>query len=140
MNAGALAVGSYTATITVTATGVAARTVTVALTVTAAGLVVTLAAWPALANVGGVAGSVGNVNGGPVAVSRLSATSFAAFSMRCPHAGTTVNVVNGTSFRCPNHGALFSGAGVWQPSPQRAENLSTLTVIYSPGAATLTVT
>jgi hypothetical protein len=54
----------------------------VSLTVTAAGLLVTIAAWPALANVGGVAGSVGNVNGGPVAISRLSATSFAA-SFRC---------------------------------------------------------
>ena len=139
-NVGALAAGSYTATITVSATGVASRTITVLFTVTAAGLLVTIAAWPALANVGGVAGSVGNVNGGPVAVSRLSATSFAAFSMRCPHAGTTINVVNGTSFRCPNHGALFSGAGVWQPSPQRADNLSALTVVYTPGASTLTVT
>jgi Rieske Fe-S protein len=139
-NAGALAAGSYSATITVSGTGVASRTVTVSLTVTAAGLLVTLAAWPALANVGGVAGSVGNVNGGPVAVSRLSATSFAAFSMRCPHAGTTINVVNNTSFRCPNHGALFNGAGVWQSSPQRAENLATLTVTYTPGATTLSVT
>ncbi|WP_309673048.1 Rieske 2Fe-2S domain-containing protein [Gemmatimonas sp.] len=139
-SAGALAAGSYSATVTVSANGVASRTIAVTLSVTAAGLVVTLAAWPALANVGGVAGSVGNVNGGPVAVSRLSATSFAAFSMRCPHAGTTINVVNGTSFRCPNHGALFNSAGVWQPSPQRADNLSTLTVIYTPGAATLTVT
>ena len=110
------------------------------LTVTTAGLLVTIAAWPALANVGGVAGSVGNVNGGPVAIARLSATSFAAFSMRCPHAGTTINVVNGTSFRCPNHGALFNGAGVWQASPQRAENLTARTVTYTPGAATLLVT
>jgi len=139
-SAGALAAGSYTATVTVTATGIASRTVTVALTVTAAGLLVNLAAWPALANVGGVAGSVGNVNGGPVAVTRLSATSFAAFSMRCPHAGTTINVVNGTSFRCPNHGALFNSAGVWQNSPQRAENLVTLIVTHTPGANTLTVT
>ncbi len=140
-SAGALlAAGSYTATITVGATGVASRTMTVSLTVTAVGLLVTIAAWPALANVGGVAGSVGNVNGGAVAVSRLSATSFAAFSMRCPHAGTTVNVVNGTSFRCPNHGALYNSAGVWQPSPQRADNLAMLTVVYTPGAATLTVT
>ena len=115
--------------------------VCVTLTVTAVGLLVTLAAWPALANVGGVAGSVGNVNGGPVAVTRLSATSFAAFSMRCPHAGTTINVVNnGTSFRCPNHGALFNNTGVWQSSPQRADNLVPLTVTYAPGAATLTVT
>ncbi|WP_411279901.1 Rieske (2Fe-2S) protein [Gemmatimonas sp.] len=139
-SAGALAAGSYTATITVSATGVASRTVMVSLTVTAAGLLVTLSAWPALTNVGGVAGSVGNVNGGPVAVSRLTATSFAAFSMRCPHAGTTVNVVNGSSFRCPNHGARFDRAGVWQPSEQRTDNLTTLTVIYTPGAATLTVT
>lgn len=139
-SAGALAAGSYTATITVSATGVASRALAVSLTVTAAGLLVTLAAWPALANVGGVAGSVGNVNGGPVAVSRLSATSFAAFSMRCPHAGTTINVVNGASFRCPNHGALFNSGGVWQSSPQRADNLATLTVVYTPGASTLTVT
>jgi Rieske Fe-S protein len=138
--AGALAIGSYTATLTVSATGVASRSITVTLTVTTTGLQVTISAWPALANVGGVAGSVGNVNGGPVAVVRLSATSFAAFSMRCPHAGTTINVVNGASFRCPNHGALFNGAGVWQSSPQRAENLTPLTVIYTPGAATLTVT
>jgi Rieske Fe-S protein len=137
---GTLAAGSYSATITISAIGVASRAITVSLTVTAAGLLVTLAAWPALANVGGVAGSVGNVNGGPVAVTRLSATSFAAFSMRCPHAGTTINVVNGTSFRCPNHGALFNSAGVWQSSPQRAENLAALTVTYTPGATTLSVT
>lgn len=138
-NVGSLAAGTYTATVTVSAAGVAPRTIAVSLTVAAAGLVVTLAAWPALANVGGVAGSVGNVNGGPVAVSRISATSFAAFSMRCPHAGTTINVVSGTSFRCPNHGAQFNAAGVWQNSPQRAENLSPLTVVYTPGATTLTV-
>lgn len=136
---GALALGTYTATITVLAAGVASRTVAVTLTVSPAGLVVTLSAWPALANVGGVAGSVGNVNGGPVAITRLSATSFGAFSMRCPHAGTTITVVSGTSFRCPNHGALFNSAGVWQSSPQRAENLTPLTVIYTPGATTLSV-
>ena len=137
--AGALAAGTYTATVTVSATGVTARTFAVTLTVTAAGLEVTIAAWPALANPGGVAGSVGNVNGGPVAVTRLSATSFAAFSMRCPHAGTTIHVVNGASFRCPNHGALFNSAGVWQDSAQRADNLTPLTVTYTPGATTLTV-
>lgn len=136
----ALPVGSYTATITVSGSGVASRSIAVSLAVTDAGLLVTIAAWPALANVGGIAGSVGNVNGGPVAIARLSATSFAAFSMRCPHAGTTINVVNGTSFRCPNHGALFSGAGVWQASPQRAENLTARTVTYTPGATTLLVT
>ncbi len=135
----ALAAGSYTATVNVSAAGVAPRSIPVTLTISAAGLLVTIAAWPALANVGGVAGTVGNVNGGPVAVARLSATSFAAFSMRCPHAGTIINVVNGASFRCPNHGALFNSAGVWQNSPQRADDLSSLTVIYTPGAPTLTI-
>jgi Rieske Fe-S protein len=134
-----LGLGTYTATVVIAATGVTARTMTVTLTVSAAGLVVNLASWPALANVGGVAGSVGNVNGGPVAVARTSQISFLAFSMRCPHAGTTINVVNGTSFRCPNHGAQFDNQGVWQSSPQRAENLQRLTVTYTPGATTLTV-
>ncbi len=137
---GTLAAGTYTATVTVSATGVASRTITVAFTVAPAGLVVNIAAWPALANVGGVAGSVGNVNGGPVAVVRTSATSFSAFSMICPHAGTTINVVNGASFRCPNHGALFNSAGDNLPnSPQRTDNLTRLTVTYTPGAPTLVV-
>ena len=78
--------------------------------------------------------------GTPIAVVRASATQYRAFSLICPHAGTTINVVNGTSFRCPNHGALFNGAGVWQASPQRAENLTARTVTYTPGAATLLVT
>jgi Rieske Fe-S protein len=131
--------GTYTATVTVSATGMPSRTIAVSISVTAAGLLVNLASWPALANVGGVAGSVGNVNGGPVAVARTSQTSFLAFSMRCPHAGTTINVVNGTSFRCPNHGAQFDNQGIWQQSPQRAENLQRLTVTFTPGASTLTV-
>lgn len=137
---GTLPVGSYTATVTVSAPGITARAIAVTLTVSPAGLLVTIANWPALANVGGVAGSVGNVNGGPVAVVRTSATSFSAFSMVCPHAGTTINVVNGTSFRCPNHGALFNSAGDLLPnSPQRTDNLRRLTVSYTPGASTLVV-
>lgn len=133
-------VGTYTATVTVSANGVTARTLTVTMTVTPQGLVVNIGAWPALANVGGVAGSVGNVAGTPVAVVRTSATSFAAFSMVCPHAGTTINVVNGTSFKCPNHGAEFDNQGVNRPdSPQRTSNLTRLTVTYTPGAATLVV-
>lgn len=136
-----LSPGTYTATITVTAAGLAARTLTVSLTVTPGGLVVNLAAWPALANVGGVAGSVGNVNGGPVAVVRSGASSFSAFSMICPHAGTTINVVNSASFRCPNHGALFNANGDNLPnSPQRTDNLTRLTVSYTPGATSLIVT
>jgi Rieske Fe-S protein len=135
-----LSAGTYTASVTLSAPGIASRTVVVTLSVTAAGLRVTLASWPALANVGGVAGSVGSVNGGPVAVARTGPSSFLAFSMRCPHAGTTVNVVNNSSFRCPNHGALFDGTGVWQPSPQRTSDLQRLTVSYTPGDTVLYIT
>jgi nitrite reductase/ring-hydroxylating ferredoxin subunit len=135
-----LAAGTYTATVQVSGTGVPARTLTVTLTVIAAGLAVTIASYPALANVGGVAGSVGTVNGGQVAVARISATAFAAYSMRCPHAGTTINVVNGTSFRCPNHGATFTSTGALASnSPYRTSSLNPLTVSYTPGATVLYV-
>ncbi len=136
----ALATGSYSATITVSGAGVAARTIAVALTVAAAGLAVTIASYPALANVGGVAGSVGTVSGTPTAVVRLSATTFAAFSLRCPHQGTTVQVVSGASFRCPNHGATWASTGTLQAnSPFRTSALTARTVVYTPGDATLYV-
>lgn len=135
-----IAAGTYTANVTISAPGVSSRTVTVTLTVTAAGLAVTLASWPALAAVGGVAGPVGTVDGASVAVVRTGASSFLALNMRCPHAGTRVNVVNNASFRCPNHGALFDAQGVWQPSPQRATDLTRFTVSYTPGASVLYVT
>jgi Rieske Fe-S protein len=135
-----LAAGTYTATVQVSGTGVTTKSIAVTLTVVASGLAVTIASYPALANVGGVAGSVGTVNGGQVAVARISATAFAAYSMRCPHAGTTINVVNGTSFRCPNHGALFTSTGALASnSPFRTSNLNALTVSYAPGATVLYV-
>ncbi|MBL0939931.1 MAG: Rieske 2Fe-2S domain-containing protein [Gemmatimonadaceae bacterium] len=141
VNPSQVGTGTFTATVTVNANGVASRTIDVSIVVVPQGLVVTIAAWPALANVGGVAGSVGNVAGTPVAVVRSGATSFAAFSMVCPHAGTTIGVVNGTSFRCPNHGALFDNQGILRPdSPQNTDNLTRRTVTYTPGAATLVVT
>lgn len=135
-----LAAGTYTATITITATGVVARTIGVTLTVVSTGLSVTIANYPALANVGGVAGSVGTVAGAPVAIARISQTSFAAFNMRCPHAGTTINVVGTTSFRCPNHGALFTNSGkLASNSPLRTSDLLTFTVRYTPGDTVLFV-
>jgi Rieske Fe-S protein len=141
----ALATGTYTATIQVTATGAAPQSIVVTLVVGAAGLAVTIANWPALANVGGIAGTVGNVQGTPTAVVRTGQNSFAAFSMRCPHQGTTIRVENwknsGSAFHCPNHDALFDAGGVLLPSsPQRTGNLVTRTVTYTPGDATLYIT
>lgn len=133
--------GTYTATVTVSGAGVPSKTLTVTLTLVNAGLAVTIAAWPALANVGGVAGSVGILNFSSVAVVRTGANSFAAFSLTCPHAGTNVQVVNGQSFRCPNHGAIWNASGQLLPnSPQSTSSLVALKVAYTPGDTVFYVT
>ena len=140
-----LATGTYTATVQITAAGAAAKSVTVTLVVSAAGLPVVIANWPTLATVGGIAGSVGNVQGTPTAVVRTGANTFAAFSMRCPHSGTTVRVENwrstGSAFHCGNHDALFDAAGKLLPgSPQITTNMVARTVTYAPGDTTLYIT
>ncbi len=136
----ALAAGTYTATISVAGAGVTTRTLTVTLTIVNAGLAVTLAAWPALGAVGGVA-SVGTLNFTPVGVARVGATSYVAFSLSCPHRGTTVQPQNGQSWRCPNHGATWDAAGSLAANTAfRTSNLSSLTVRYTPGDAVLYVT
>lgn len=99
-------------------------------------LVVTVANFAALANVGGAA-RVDGGNGRPVALVRTSATSFTAFSLVCTHEGTTVNLTS-NGFLCPNHGARFSSAGVWQGG-QVTSNLKTLTASFNAGAGTVVV-
>lgn len=138
----ALGIGTYTATVLVSGNGVTARAITVTVTIATLGIAITIANFPALANVGGAAGSVGVVNGGPVALVRASATTFVAFSMRCTHAGTTVRVENyansGSAFHCPNHGALFSNSGaVLASSPIRTSPLTMLQVSYKAGEPVL---
>jgi Rieske Fe-S protein len=140
-----LAAGTYTATVQVTATGAAAVSIAVTLTVTQAGLAVVIANWPTLANVGGIAGSVGLVQGTPTAVVRTGANTFIALSMRCPHQGSTVRIENwhstGSAFHCPNHDALFDSAGHLLPSsPQQTTNMVVRTVSYTAGATTLYIT
>ena len=70
---------------------------------------VTVASYPALASAGGVA----KVNASPPVALARTASGFVAYSLRCPHQGTTVNIVGTTSWRCPNHDALFSSTGAW---------------------------
>ena len=70
---------------------------------------VTVASYPALAGAGGVA----RVNANPPVALARTASGFVAYSLRCPHQGTTVNIVGTTSWRCPNHDALFSSTGAW---------------------------
>ncbi|MCC6245997.1 MAG: Rieske 2Fe-2S domain-containing protein [Gemmatimonadaceae bacterium] len=135
-----LAAGTYTATVSVSGAGVTTRQLAVTLVVAIDGLAVTIADWPALANVGGVAGSVGSLNFNPIAVVRAGANSFAAFSLICPHAQFYVQVVGGQSFRCPNHGALFNANGsLANNSPIQTGSLTPMRVSYTPGAPILYV-
>lgn len=138
--AAALPAGTYTATISISGAGVPTRTVSVSMTLAQGGLAVTIANWPALANIGGVAGSVGTLNFSPIAIVRTGPNSFTAFSMICPHAGSYINVVNGQSFRCPNHGALFNGNGsLMAGSPIQTGSLQTRSVSYVAGEPVLYV-
>jgi Rieske Fe-S protein len=96
---------------------------------------ITLASNPALANVGGVVTM--SVDGSPVAVVRESTTTFAAFSLICPHQGTTVQA-RSSSFYCPGHGATFNLAGTWTGG-QRTSNLKSYPTVYDSTAGTVTI-
>jgi len=47
--------------------------------------------------------------------------------------------IQGSGFRCPNHGATFAATGAWTGG-QKTTNLSELTVVYDAGAGTLQIT
>ena len=97
---------------------------------------VTLANYAALGTVGGIAVISGA--GTPIAVVRASATQYRAFSLICPHAGTTV-AISGTGFRCPNHGATFNASGAWTGG-ERTNGLFEFTVASNTAAGTITIT
>lgn len=96
---------------------------------------VSIANNPALATVGGVVTM--QIDGSPVAVVRESTTTFAAFSLICPHQGSTVQN-QGTGFYCPGHGAMFTLAGQWTGG-QRTSNLRSYPTTYDTLANTVTV-
>ena len=96
---------------------------------------VTLANYAALGTVGGIAVISGA--GTPIAVVRASATQYRAFSLICPHAGTTV-AISGAGFRCPNHGATFNGSGAWTGG-ERTTGLFEFTVASTTTAGTITI-
>ncbi len=91
--------------------------------------------YPALAQVGGIARA--DTTAGPIALVRTGASSFAAFSMVCPHQGTTINI-NGAGFLCPNHGAQFSASGQWLGG-QPTSNLVSFPVTYDATTDLLTI-
>ncbi|HMU60972.1 MAG TPA: Rieske 2Fe-2S domain-containing protein [Gemmatimonadales bacterium] len=92
--------------------------------------------FPALSAVGGVA-RVDGGSGTPVAVYHSGADTYRAYSMVCPHAGTTVNIQS-NGFRCPNHGATFAVTGVWTGG-QKTSNLFELTTAYDPATGLLQI-
>ena len=100
-------------------------------------LVVNIANFPALANVGGIA-RVDAGHGTPVAAVRATSTTFLAFSLICPHFGCTVGIASG-SFACPCHGARFASDGHWIGG-QPTGNLNPLTAAYDATAGTITIT
>ena len=97
---------------------------------------VTLANYAALSSVGGIA--VISEAGTPIAVVRIATSQYRAFSLICPHQGTTV-AISGTGFRCPNHGATFNANGVWSGG-QRTNGLFEFTVAINTTTGTLTIT
>jgi Rieske Fe-S protein len=99
-------------------------------------LSVQVSGYAALANVGGMARV--DSGGSPVAAVRTGASTFAAFSLICPHFGCTVGI-NGSSFLCPCHGARFASTGVWTGG-QHTSNLTSLSTSYDATTGVLTIT
>lgn len=98
---------------------------------------IAIADFPALATVGGIA----RVDGGlstPIAVSRVAADVFLAFSMICPHAGYRPISILADGFYCPNHGAQFEADGDWRGG-QRTRALVQYEVQYDDQTETLTI-
>ena len=102
----------------------------------AGSFVVTIANFAALGTDGGVA-RVDGGSGTPTAVLRVNATTYRAFSLVCPHAGTTVSIVSG-GFRCPNHGATFSSNGALSGGPA-TRGLTERAVTFNAAAGTLSI-
>ena len=99
-------------------------------------LSVQVANYAALANVGGIARV--DSGGTPIAAVRTGASTFAAFSLICPHFGCTVGI-NGSAFLCPCHGARFASTGAWTGG-QRTSNLTPLATSYDATSGVLTIT
>jgi len=102
----------------------------------AVALSVDVNSFAALAAVGGIARVDGN-SGTPVAVYHSGVDTYRAYSMVCPHAGTTIGI-QGNGFRCPNHGATFAATGAWTGG-QQASNLFELTTAYDPATGMLQI-
>jgi len=98
-------------------------------------VVVTLADYPTLAQVGGMA-RISGVSP-PLALVNEGNDTYSAFSLVCPHQGSTLQVT-GSSFVCPNHGARFNAQGQWTGG-QATTNLREYATTFDAGTRTVTV-
>jgi Rieske Fe-S protein len=98
-------------------------------------LTIKLSDFSALSAVGGIARV--DSSGAPTALVRTGTSSFAAFSLICPHQGTTVSITNG-SFTCPNHGARFNATGTWIGG-QSTGNVRSNTAMFDATTGTIAV-
>lgn len=96
---------------------------------------VTVSQFPALNSVGGVATT--NINGTPIAIVRESSSTFAAFSLICPHQGATIGVFS-SGFQCPRHGATFNTEGQWIGG-QPTSNMRSYPTTYDQATGTITI-
>ncbi len=99
-------------------------------------LEVTVANFPPLASIGGIARVDGN-SGKPIAAVRTGDSQYAAFSLVCPHQGATVGI-DGSGFRCPQHGARFAADGSWTGG-QPTSNLHSLPTQFDSATGILTI-
>ena len=72
----------------------------------------------------------------PIALVNAGPDGFHAYSLICPHAGTTVRV--GSEFTCPNHGARFDLGGRWTGG-ERTGNLRSYRTDWDPVSGTVIV-
>lgn len=100
-------------------------------------LTVSVANYPALATVGGIA-RVDGGHGSPTALVRTATDAFVALSMVCTHQGATINIT-GSGFTCPNHGATFSRTGSWVGG-QPTTALYQFPTSYDPQLGTVLIT
>lgn len=76
---------------------------------------VRVGAIPALARVGGAV-SIGTVKGQPAGLARTGASTYVAFSLRCPHQGAVVQR-DASGWFCPAHGSQFQADGALELGP-----------------------
>jgi Rieske Fe-S protein len=99
-------------------------------------LVITLSNFPALQTVGAAV----LVSSVPALALARTPAGIVGYSLECTHAGSTVNINQNYSLRCPNHGAEFAYDGTWTGGTQQTTSLFRVTVTPDAAGATVSIT